>query len=1308
MKRINKNTKISLSIILAVAIQIALLINMTPASSYEISKTNNLFDQTKIKLDLREKILKGSLEIFLGFLTIKQIARVSAQEAEFNCCLETKQEELCVDFVRGSENNCKTDLVGSECKDISSCEIGCCIDKDEGLCTERVTRQNCANSGGEWLSEENCAISECQKGCCVLGDETKFVEDSRCGRLAELFGFEKNFVQQIGDNPLESHRINEFECLVLGASAEKSACLFEGNRCEFLTETECITKRGNYREGFLCSAEELNTTCEKQDSIGCIVGKDEIYWFDSCGNSENIYSSDRDESWNFGRVLSKEQSCGANSANINSQDCGNCFYLGGSICSEVGITERSVIDGNFICKDLDCIDENGRERKNGESWCVYDGFIGEGKDVVGSRHWKRMCIDGEVIVEPCADYRGQVCVQSNVEDPTSGEIFESASCVLNEATACIAYNSDQETVIENCEKNNMCYVNNVNVDEGFRFDICAPQYPKGSDLSYEEGNQREAGLCSIASQKCTMIFEKKADHPISLSAAFGGIGFMTSLARAGYECVYNCDCAKQVFSDEMNDLCISMGDCGSYINIDGKGTDNVNLIKAKPVKWEDYSQYAEPVEGQFAKPKNISEALLTHRNPVSPDGPEPLVNEDLVEGLNIVGGVVGGSGLLVGMVGTFMVNFDLAGSFGFGLMQSTKIALFGPSVAESAVVEAAFANNAAAANLAAESAVQSSLGGNLLAIGQSLAVSSLLLTASQLLTMAFGLEGQAATIMTVAGATTAVYYFVTTQLLGVSGACGPFAVICLVVLVIIAGLLKLFGIGDTKQVVVSFDCLPWEAPTGADDCSKCNENDLKPCTKYRCESLGQACKLLNENTDNPSCEKVPNDNIPPKITPSWIGAGYNFANSEQWSIELEKSTGGCVPEFTTVLFGLDTHEPAQCKYDFVRKDTYEEMENYPLELNAYLSNHSFGIMMPSLDSLNEADVSGDIRRRYANMSMYVRCQDYYGDVNTREYIIRFCVETGPDITPAYIAKYDPLDQSYISYEETEKSFGIYLNEPAECKYDLEDKEYSQMSEDMTCNLEVNQFETAGWPCKTNLTNLNSDKTIYIKCKDQPWFKNTANESQRNINTNGFPYTLYKSKSELKIDLINPEGNLETGFVPMAVDFEVRTSGGAENGKAVCYYNFEDYKKNKPFRDSYSNIHYQNINQLMAGDYRFYVLCEDVAGNIAKDFVDIEVNLDDEIPIVVRAFKERGELNLITDEKSECVYSNTKCLYDFNNGTSMTLGYSKEHKTKWESGKTYYVKCRDVWGNAPNECSIKLLPSFFFSLILNKFIKQNIV
>ncbi|MEK6886661.1 MAG: hypothetical protein AABW88_02405, partial [Nanoarchaeota archaeon] len=867
--------------------------------------------------------------------------------------------------------------------------------------------------------------------------------------------------------------------------------------------------------------------------------------------------------------------------------------------------------------------------------------------------------DGEVKVEPCADYRGGICVQSDIENPEKNKKFSISACVVNEASICINYNSKQDSMGQNCLNNSMCYLKKIDVDDGFRFDICLPQYPKGSDLSYEEGTYN---LCSMANQKCTAIYEKKVD---------------------GWDCVYNCNCEKNIFSQQMNEFCTSLGDCGAKVNILGEGTDSLEINNAPQISWRDYIQYAKAIAGQFAQPKNLSDVLLSHASTAKLEGYDASKEPEnkATEAISLGGTIVGGLGTTIGILGW-------AGIISLETVTLLPVAEWGAG------------------------GIIGTAPTSIAAFGTALGAFSVGVIVAQILTMAFGLTGQAAMIMAVAGVAAGVALAVIVYSGGWAACIGPQVVICAIIFIIliaIAIVLKVLGIGESKEVIASFTCLPWEAPVGADKCGVCNGDILKPCSKYRCESLGQACKLLNEDSENPSCEKIIDNHQPPTISTGDINYGYDFANEETWNVKVQRDNGNCIPEFAPLKFNLNTDEPAQCKYSFERTNNYEAMQNYPLDLNSYVSNHSFGIMMPSLNSLSVYDVVGDIRQKFGNMSMYIRCQDYYGDVNVREYVVNFCIESGPDLTAAYITKFTPRENGFIKYRETKSPLTIFLNEPTECKYDNEDKNYTAMKNSMECKTEITQFESFGWPCYTNLTGLTEDtNTIYIKCKDQPWFKNTANESQRNINTLGFAYTISKTKNPLKIDYIVPLGDIETGLEPMSIDFEVKTSEGAYYGDSKCEYNFDGSEKFVQFRNTFSNLHTQNINQLMNGPYIMSVKCGDEAGNIANGSTEINIKLDKNPPEVIRAYEEYGNLIIQTTEKAECYYSPAKCIFDIENATSMTTGFSTQHKTEWKEGITYYVKCIDIWGNRPDECSIKLLPSFFASLILNKFINKFIV
>ncbi|MBU3907069.1 MAG: hypothetical protein KKA64_02345, partial [Nanoarchaeota archaeon] len=342
-----------------------------------------------------------------AFIIAQNIPIVSAEgEITWNCCSKTKAGAICQDTSSSTcSEECAETCIPSKCDKVAECKSGCCIDDKEGLCTTKSTQKKCVDEGGIWKNNENCLVPECQKGCCVLGGDVEFATEKRCGLLANIHGFEKDF-RDLG---------TEIECLALKETQEWGACI-NGGSCVFNSEIDCANIGGKFSKNKLCSNPGLNAGCEKQKSVGCIEGKDEIYWFDSCGNRENIYSSDKDKSWNNGEVLKKQDACNSDDANINSETCGNCNNFLGSKCSASELGGKKAKDGNFICKSLNCVDEQGDKRNNGESWCVYDGFIGDGKDVVGSRHWRNYCIDGEVKTEPCADYRGEICAEEKMEN----------------------------------------------------------------------------------------------------------------------------------------------------------------------------------------------------------------------------------------------------------------------------------------------------------------------------------------------------------------------------------------------------------------------------------------------------------------------------------------------------------------------------------------------------------------------------------------------------------------------------------------------------------------------------------------------------------------------------------------------------------------------------------------------------------------------------------------------------------------------------------------------------------------------------
>ena len=71
---------------------------------------------------------------------------------------------------------------------------------------------------------------------------------------------------------------------------------------------------------------------------------------------------------------------------------------------------------------------------------------------------------------------------------------------------------------------------------------------------------------------------------------------------------------------------------------------------------------------------------------------------------------------------------------------------------------------------------------------------------------------------------------------------------------------------DEEVKRVEYQCLPWEAPIGGERCEDCNQDPFRPCSEYRCKSLGQACEIVNSGTEDEKCIwQNPHDVNSPKI-----------------------------------------------------------------------------------------------------------------------------------------------------------------------------------------------------------------------------------------------------------------------------------------------------------------------------------------------------------------------------------------------------------------------------------------------------------
>ncbi len=495
---------------------------------------------------------------FLAAIFIYNILIANAVEVSY-CCEKTVDGAWCQN---APMDKCDSDYrkVPASCEATSYCKLGTCVDSQEGICMENTPQKVCEDpngdgdksDGGVWIEGTSDEIPQCQLGCCVMGDQAAFVTQTRCKRLSAIYGLEINFKTNVG---------SEIECIATATSQEKGACVFEREferTCKFTTRKECQEMEKTlgagsteFYEGVLCSAEELGTNCGPSEKTTCVEGRDEVYFVDTCGNIANIYDARkiRDKSY-WSRIVSKEESCGFNDpeGNKNSATCGNCDYFLGSTCKayERGKDRVKPNYGNFICRSLDCKYE-GKKYRHGETFCIKSE--GADKNLPGSRYFRGVCYNGEITIEPCADYRQEICI----EDEVNG--FKTAACRVNKWQDCIAQQSKKDC--ENKDKRDCVWIGEgvsrkaygalgeVSVSGGVspgQKIKCVPEFTPG--LGFWDTESDAAAICSAASTQCEVVYEK------------GLLG--------GKKVKKNKECLGSGWENKMQNICSAIGDCTGY------------------------------------------------------------------------------------------------------------------------------------------------------------------------------------------------------------------------------------------------------------------------------------------------------------------------------------------------------------------------------------------------------------------------------------------------------------------------------------------------------------------------------------------------------------------------------------------------------------------------------------------------------------------------------------------------------------------------------------------------------------------------
>jgi len=1145
-------------------------------------------------------------------------------------------------------------------------QAGCCYDSSSGICSEGGEEQSCTDLGGSYSDSSCSSIGDCSEACCILGLNTRMTNAKSCELLSSSLGF---------SYPDNFEQITAAECSAVNASQELGACILVGDYRECRLTTQAMCNSSQFYSGKMCTSPELNTTCRKTTNTILVSGKDEVYFVDSCGNKANIYDASKindNEYWT--RFFSKSESCNPSQNNAGNVACGNCNYNLSSVGKRADSTTGTPTYGSNICVDLGCysgeeidgywdnFDHRGwffvprkgtvtewtqtqlnnpfpTRRENGESWCYFDSpapgtnqVATEDVNVPGSRYYRRYCLNGKVITEPCGDKRTEYCnqgecIKADYENCFMGTDRDQCPTNSNKNMGC-GFGTGPDSVFmrgnENGNNAGQVYVFFAN----YR-DLYQQVNPPGfASTSAWGGEFHSPLLMDLDLNHCFPWFSPGTTNYCS----FGDQQITATFKRVGSEwTVYREDTGTGDCGDTWGRLPALTGmDMSGYCYNDlGKaGIFDLDPDAWTPSTYPDFSNF------NYMDPAAVEELRIQQQgggtSTATPNGQ----------------GNTGDIGDMTGIGGGFWLplkNFI------------TKI--FQPIL--SSVSAKPFwchwgwcgGSGGGTDNMKCTAQNQLGLGCSLVqevydGSRSSLPVDEKVIKIMNNDCIWFGdCSGEP-------------------NYLGVGGNSGS-----------ISGMSCHKSGTDTVECSFNFECSPWKAPSGG-DCEKCGSDQGTYCSEYKCKSIASNCVYHATGGLSGGYCKRSDDNIEPIIT---------AVNVPTLPVE----------PYSAVNFVIRTNEMATCRFDFNTTANYSSLRyNFGNSLNTQhsLTLYPPG-NAPTLDSSTRAY---GLIRNDGNYSMYVRCQDAVGNFNSQPFIINFQVMQNPDTRVPSITNMSPSSGSSIQFNTTTKIVSMRINEPSQCKWSFSDKIFGQMENDFACDeySTVNGFLTGNYTCwayMTNITlNLTQQTKFYIRCKDQPWLEGKEdNNYKRNEMSPGREYIL-KPSDELVLGEVSPSGSVVLGA---GESFNLRavTARGALNGIAKCYWKIGDNTNQifTVFNKTNSNIHQKSMINVSDGNYLLQVKCEDGAGNIVYKNSTYSVSIDRSAPIIKRIYQTGGSLKIKTNEVSTCYYTiNNKaaCSWSLGNMTLMS-GSEKDHNAQWTEKSTYYIKCKDYRGNSNSGCGL---------------------
>jgi hypothetical protein len=250
------------------------------------------------------------------------------------------------------------------------------------------------------------------------------------------------------------------------------------------------------------------------------------------------------------------------------------------------------------------------------------------------------------------------------------------------------------------------------------------------------------------------------------------------------------------------------------------------------------------------------------------------------------------------------------------------------------------------------------------------------------------------------------------MLLAVEGGCAAFPGLGCVVGVIIAIVILIvwyiyescFGneYDENEYYILNYQCNPWQAPENG-DCSICN-NDIRPCSEYRCRALGSNCVYFNGNGEPGWCTEN-SDWASSTISP-WkegLSEGLKYTNIQDTSFDIASNDGSEVPAYTTVEFGVKTDKQAQCRIDNKHTTSFDSMavamnidSSVGCDAGQCVNQGLYHKVALSPYVPESASGSATLGLKQGENQVYIRCRNYAGSWNKAEFVVKVMVGEGPD------------------------------------------------------------------------------------------------------------------------------------------------------------------------------------------------------------------------------------------------------------------------------------------------------------------------